>query len=520
MSTAEHQASAKGGGAVRAEPEVVPAVPLPLQGWCVGVTGARRGADVVTLLEARGARVLHVPAVRVVAGIDDGTLQSVTKACLADPFDVAVVTSHVGFETWLEAADGWGLGEELRQALARSQVYARGPKASGAVHAAGLQDVASPPCESTWEILERLLSTDLAGTRIAVQMHGASLDDFIRALGAAGADVVEVPVYQVLPPEDEALLERLVERVLARDVQAVTFTSAAASAHLVDAAQRRAALPALVRAFDDVEPLCVGPVAAAPLERLGVLTVQPAQARLGALVHALAAALERRATRLRAAGHDLEVRGTGAVVDGTFRPLAPAPMALLQALARHPGRVLSRAELHQALPGNGDEHTVEMAVSRLRTGLGDPGLVLNVVKRGYRLACEPEGPGDEDDIEQARTPTALASVGGAQGIREAVERLYARLVADASVSHYFEGVDMPRLKRHQVLLLSQLLGGPARYAGPDLAEAHAHLRVTADDYRCVIDHLVAVLTELDVDPATVAAVSRTLGGFEPDVVRR
>jgi uroporphyrinogen-III synthase len=485
----------------------------------VGVTGARRGADVVTLLEQRGAKVLHVPAVRLVPVTDESTLLSVTAACLSQPFDIAVVTSHVGFATWLEAADGWGLGEALRCALATSRVYARGPKASGAVHAAGLQDVASPPCESTWEILERLLSTDLVSTRIAVQMHGAALDDFVRALRSAGADVLEVPVYQVRPPEDDALLERLVEQVLARDVQAVTFTNAAASSHLLEAAQRLAALSALVESFEDVVPVCVGSVAAAPLERLGILTVQPGQARLGALVHAVTTALERKGRLLVAAGHDLEVRGTGAVVDGLFRPLAPAPMAVLRALARHPGRVLSRADLRRALPGEGDEHTVDMAVSRLRAGLGDPGCVLNVVKRGYRLACEPRTGSRYDEPAEDDVPAALLdSVGGTPGIREAVERLYARLVADPAVSHYFEGVDMPRLKRHQVLLLAQLLGGPARYVGRDLAEAHAGLHITSDDFRCVLDHLVDVLTELGVEGPTVVAIGESLRALEPDVV--
>jgi uroporphyrinogen-III synthase len=490
---------------------------LPLQGWSIGVTGARRGADVVALLEQRGARVLHVPAVRVVPGSDDLTLQAVTTACLAEPFDVAVVTSHVGFDAWLEAADGWGLGEDLRQALTGARVYARGPKASGAVHAAGLLDVASPPCESTWELLEQLLSEDLTATRIAVQMHGASLDDFIRALVAAGADVLEVPVYQVLPPEEDALLERLVEHVVARDVQAVTFTSAAASSHLVDAAQRLRALPDFVAALEDVVPVCVGSVAAAPLERLGVLTVQPVQARTGALVHALTSALQRKAVHVRVAGHDLEVRGAGALVDGVFRPLPPSPAAVLRALARRPGRVLSRVELHQALAGEGEEHTVEMAVSRLRTGLGDPGCVLNVVKRGYRLACEPQ----DSSLDEAMTddePDVLGAVGGTPGIREAVERLYARLVADPAVSHYFEAVDMPRLKRHQVLLLSELLGGPARYLGRDLAQAHSGLQITAGDFHAVIDHLVTVLTELEVEPSVVATIQDTLLGFERDVV--
>ena len=71
-----------------------------------------------------------------------------------------------------------------------------------------------------------------------------------------------------------------------------------------------------------------------------------------------------------------------------FRPLAPAPMAVLRALAATPGRVLSRAALLRTLPRGADEHAVEMAVARLRAGLGTPGVVQTVVKRGYRLPVD------------------------------------------------------------------------------------------------------------------------------------
>jgi DNA-binding response OmpR family regulator len=75
------------------------------------------------------------------------------------------------------------------------------------------------------------------------------------------------------------------------------------------------------------------------------------------------------------------------LVDGELRVLPPNGMTLLRALARRPGRVVSRAELLAALPGKGnDEHAVETAVARLRAALGRPKLVQTVVKRGYRLA--------------------------------------------------------------------------------------------------------------------------------------
>jgi len=95
--------------------------------------------------------------------------------------------------------------------------------------------------------------------------------------------------------------------------------------------------------------------------------------------------LPKRAVSLQVAGHSLTLRGHAAVVDGELRPLAPAPMAVLRALATSPGRVLSRATLLQALPRGADEHAVEMAVARLRAGLAAPGVVQTVVKRCYRL---------------------------------------------------------------------------------------------------------------------------------------
>lgn len=68
-------------------------------------------------------------------------------------------------------------------------------------------------------------------------------------------------------------------------------------------------------------------------------------------------------------------------------------MTVLAELARRPGVVVSRAELLAVLSGGGtDEHAVEMAVTRLRGAVGAR-VVQTVVKRGYRLAYEPEAGG-------------------------------------------------------------------------------------------------------------------------------
>ena len=90
----------------------------------------------------------------------------------------------------------------------------------------------------------------------------------------------------------------------------------------------------------------------------------------------------------RVAGQEVTLRGHAALVDGSLRPMAPAPMAVLRALAAAPGRVLSRAALLSALPRGADEHAVEMAVARLRAALGGSAFVQTVVKRGYRLRVD------------------------------------------------------------------------------------------------------------------------------------
>jgi uroporphyrinogen-III synthase len=360
---------------------------LPLAGYTVAVTAARRREELGALLDRRGARVLYAPAIRIVPLVDDADLVSATRAVLAAPVDLVVATTGVGFRGWLEAAEAWDL--PVREHLRPARVLARGPKARGAIRGAGLVDAWSPASESSAEVLEHLLSGaegPLPGRRIAVQLHGDPLPELVSGLRAAGAEVLQVPVYRWVAPEDTTPLRRLVTAIAARGVDAVTFTSAPAAASLLEMATEEGVRAAVLGAFADaVLPVCVGPVTAGPLEAAGIATVQPERARLGALAREVVARLPERDPVLVSGAHTLQVRGHAAVLDGRLVELAPGPMAVLRTLARRPGVVVSRPDLLGELSGGGDAHAVEMAVTRLRAALGAP-VVETVVKRGYRLA--------------------------------------------------------------------------------------------------------------------------------------
>ncbi|WP_170977886.1 uroporphyrinogen-III synthase, partial [Blastococcus sp. CCUG 61487] len=61
--------------------------------------------------------------------------------------------------------------------------------------------------------------------------------DVVAGLRAAGAEVLPVPVYRWVLPEDVAPLRGLVATIAAAEVDAVTFTSAPAASALLAVAE-------------------------------------------------------------------------------------------------------------------------------------------------------------------------------------------------------------------------------------------------------------------------------------------
>jgi uroporphyrinogen-III synthase len=262
----------------------------------------------------------------------------------------------------------------------------------GALRRHGLRELWSPDTEQLEDVLAHLRQRDLAGRRVVLQEHGQSLAVEAEALRRAGAVVTVVSTYRCEAADDLAPVFALVDRVVGRDLDAVTFTSAPAVVTLLQVASAAGLRDELVEAFrGDVLAMCVGPVTAAEWLRYGVPAAHPSRSRLGSMVTALESELAAResGTVLDVAGRALLVCGEQVSVDGLPVRLSGAPLAVLTALAEQPGRVMSRRQLMAHLPSGlaATEHAVEMAVARLRTAIGSE-LVQTVVKRGYRLRID------------------------------------------------------------------------------------------------------------------------------------
>ena len=86
---------------------------VPLTGYRVAVTSARRAEELCALLSRQGAEVCSAPAINMIALPDDDELHRNTRALIAEPPDILVVHTGIGFRGWLAAAEGWGLANEL-----------------------------------------------------------------------------------------------------------------------------------------------------------------------------------------------------------------------------------------------------------------------------------------------------------------------------------------------------------------------------------------------------------------------
>ncbi|WP_100350833.1 uroporphyrinogen-III synthase [Luteimicrobium subarcticum] len=362
-----------------------------MAGCTVLVTADRRSSELGAALSRRGATIRYAAALSMVPHQDDELLLAGTRRLLDAPPDVLVVTTGIGFRAWVEAADAVGIAEDLVRTLGRARIVARGPKARGAIQAAGLTADWVAESETSAEIAETLLDEGVQGLRIAVQHHGAGSDGLDEALTAAGARVEPLVVYRWGPPADPAAVEDSVRAVAAGEIDAVTFTSAPGAAAWIDVARRTGHLAAVAAHAADgsVVLAAVGPTTARPLLDAGIAPLVPERGRLGALVRALVTHYGGLQTLATVAG-PLQVHRRAAVLDGRVLPLTPAGLEVLRVLASARGAVVPRDAVLDVLPGESrDPHAAEVAVARLRDAAGSRALVRTVVKRGYRLDLEP-----------------------------------------------------------------------------------------------------------------------------------
>lgn len=260
----------------------------------MGVTADRRGEDQAVMFGRLGAEVVLGPTIATVRIPDPDVLHRRTVEICARPPDYVIANTGMGMRTWMDAAKGWGLGEDLREALGRSRLASRGPKATGALSSMGLSPWWRSPTEQLGDLVDHLQAEGVGGSRVAFQLHGDDASEVVGRLVEAGAEVTTVPVYAWQTPPDPAPALGLIDRTCRGEVDAVTFTAGPQIRGLMDLATRTGRQEKLLGALNGGRVVvgCIGPVCAQAAAQAGIdRPVVPANWRLGSLVRAVAEAL-------------------------------------------------------------------------------------------------------------------------------------------------------------------------------------------------------------------------------------
>ena len=266
---------------------------LPLAGRRVGITADRRWRNQADLLENLGAEIIHGPTIRTVDLSGDEALRRVTVDLVDRPPDFVVGTTGMGMTMWLEAAEAWQLAGPLREALRQGRIIARGAKATSALRRQGFEVAWQAPSETMDEVVDFLIGEGIESSRVALQLFDPGGHSSTVALAARCGDLVEVPVYRWLMPDDTGPATRLIEAMCAGGVDAVTFTSQPAVHHLFRIAEGLGRADDLrVACNGAVLPVCVGSVCADAALAEGITRpVWPDPPRLVAMIRLVASQL-------------------------------------------------------------------------------------------------------------------------------------------------------------------------------------------------------------------------------------
>ncbi len=260
-----------------------------LRGLRVAAFESRRAAEMAELIRRHGGEPLLAPSMREVALSEQGALFDYVRRLAAGEIDVVILLTGGGLRTLAEIVASEWPRDRLAAALRRARLVARGPKPVAALRELGLQPDVTAPEPNTWrEVLATLdAQLPLSGKRVAVQEYGVSNQELAGALTARGAEVLRVPIYRWVLPDDIGPLREAIRAICDGRVDIALFTSATQAYHLFQVAGADAAR--LRAGFEKVLIASIGPICTEALREHGCTPdLEPEHAKMGQLVREVA----------------------------------------------------------------------------------------------------------------------------------------------------------------------------------------------------------------------------------------
>lgn len=116
-------------------------------------------------------------------------------------------------------------------------------------------------------------------------------------------------------------------------------------------------------------------------------------------------------------------------------------------------------------------------------------------------------------------------LGGKKAITAVVDEFVANVAADARINKFFaltasDPKRMATFKGNLVDQICQAGGGPCRYAGKSMKEAHAGMGISTADFNALVEDLVKALDKLKVGEKEKNELLSVLGPMKGDIAEK
>lgn len=132
------------------------------------------------------------------------------------------------------------------------------------------------------------------------------------------------------------------------------------------------------------------------------------------------------------------------------------------------------------------------------------------------------GPKTEDNIVKLNdgedNKTLYEKFGGRDGIKAVVDTFYKSVLSNPDVAPYFSETNMNKQREHQTNFIGFVLGGPNKYSGRNMREAHAHLNLTEKDFQIIASLLADALRYHGVSEQDITKVLKIVATTHDDVL--
>jgi hemoglobin len=109
-------------------------------------------------------------------------------------------------------------------------------------------------------------------------------------------------------------------------------------------------------------------------------------------------------------------------------------------------------------------------------------------------------------------------LGGKGAIQAVVDDFIGNVAADARINKRFANADIPRLKTKLVEQICEASGGPCKYTGASMLDAHRGMNVTDGEFNALVEDLVKSLDKFKVPSQEKGELLTALGGMKPQIV--